>query len=53
MTYTDSSGRPEIIADPELKLGPAAYEISTVPEAADTNRSDEAAGASTGGAALS
>jgi hypothetical protein len=51
MTYTDSSGRPEIIADPALKRGPAAYRIDATP--ADGDTPDGAASASTAGAALS
>lgn len=31
MPYTDSRGRPEIIADPALKLGPAAYRVTSAP----------------------
>lgn len=53
MTYIDSSGRPEIIADPQLKLGLAAYRIDAAPEAGGGARPDETADASTGGAALS
>jgi hypothetical protein len=29
MTYTDLSGRPEIIADPAFKSGPATYRVDT------------------------
>lgn len=53
MTYTDRNGRPEIIADPALKSGSAAYRIEPPSAAADGTQRDEAAGASTGGAALS
>lgn len=53
MTYTDRNGRPEIIADPGLKCGPAAYRVEPAPDAADQAQRSEAAGASTGGAALS
>jgi hypothetical protein len=45
MTYTASSGRPEIIAAPGFKLGPAAYRIDDAPAAADSGRPDEPTGA--------
>ena len=52
MTYTDRNGRPEIIAEPGLKSGSAAYRIEPPSAVADETQRDEAAGASTGGAAL-
>ncbi len=45
MTYTDSSGRPEIVADSEFRLGFASWRIDSVPAAADVARPDETAGA--------
>lgn len=54
MPFTDEHGRPEIIADPALKRGPAAYRIETAPAAAGGGPADGAAdGPATGGAALS
>ena len=58
MAYTDTHGRPEIIADPGLKHGTAAYRIDTVPAAATATATASAAGGDadrpgTGGAALS
>ena len=53
MTYTDSHGRREIIADPGLKSGSAAYRVEPAPAVADEAQRDEATGASTGSAALS
>jgi hypothetical protein len=33
MAYTDAQGRPEIIADPFLKMGPAAWRPAPVGDA--------------------
>ena len=52
MPYTDTHGRPEIIADPGLKHGLAAYRIDTPPAAASPADGD-ADRPGTGGAALS
>lgn len=42
MPYTDSQGRPEIIADPGLKLGAAACRVEPAPggETAPANDTD-------------
>jgi hypothetical protein len=53
MPYTDTHGRPEIIADPGLKRGPAAYRIDTAPAAATARADGDADRPGTGGAALS
>lgn len=54
MAYTDARGRPEIIPDPGLKRGPAAYRIDTTPEAAPGAPAvGDAGGAGAGAADLS
>jgi len=53
MGYTDKHGRPEIVPDPGLKLGPAAYRIETPPAAAPGRPTgDGGGGAGTGRADL-
>jgi hypothetical protein len=40
MPYTDRQGRPEIVADPALKRGPAAYRIEDPAPAAGSASGD-------------